>query len=407
MKRKRLGGLAVALALGVGVTSVVPAPVAAAAVEAGWSDEMSTGEVLQGDEWTQEIVTNFYSGEIEKVIYRNYDNAHTKNKLKDKWVYTANDGRWRCYNSDAPNAVPDTLDTGTYMVGLRYEYEFGEIPLRYRLIADYSDRSAGIPDGGYYLIWSDGMTGEDSYHYYMTEGDYDNDEGFPIEGLEVPSEYMSYKMLEIEIDGINHTYILDDSGIPITNYWYWDIYDQVRYFDEYGDMARYWNYIYDSYYWFGSDGVMKTYWQKVYGKYYWLASDGAMRTCWQKVYGKYYWLGHSNDGAMKTGWQKIYGKYYWLGHENDGAMKTGWQKVYNKWYYLGGANDGAMKTGWQTIGGKKYYLGGANDGAMKTGWQTIGGKKYYFGGANDGAMRTGWQTIGGKKYNFGSDGALR
>lgn len=121
MKRKRLGGLAVALALGLGVTSVVPAPVAAAAVEAGWSDEMSTGEVLQGDEWTQEIVTNFYSGEIEKVIYRNYDNAHTKNKLKDKWVYTANDGRWRCYNSDAPNAVPDTLDTGTYMVGLRYE----------------------------------------------------------------------------------------------------------------------------------------------------------------------------------------------------------------------------------------------------------------------------------------------
>ena len=177
MKRKRLGGLAVALALGLGVTSVVPAPVAAAAVEAGWSDEMSTGEVLQGDEWTQEIVTNFYSGEIEKVIYRNYDNAHTKNKLKDKWVYTANDGRWRCYNSDAPNAVPDTLDTGTYMVGLRYEYEFGEIPLRYRLIADYSDRSAGIPDGGYYLIWSDGMTGEDSYHYYMTGGTtYDNDE---------------------------------------------------------------------------------------------------------------------------------------------------------------------------------------------------------------------------------------
>lgn len=341
MKRKRLGGLAVALALGLGVTSVVPAPVAAAAVEAGWSDEMSTGEVLQGDEWTQEIVTNFYSGEIEKVIYRNYDNAHTKNKLKDKWVYTANDGRWRCYNSDAPNAVPDTLDTGTYMVGLRYEYEFGEIPLRYRLIADYSDRSAGIPDGGYYLIWSDGMTGEDSYHYYMTEGDYDNDEGFPIEGLEVPSEYMSYKMLEIEIDGINHTYILDDSGIPITNYWYWDIYDQVRYFDEYGDMARYWNYIYDSYYWFGSDGVMKTYWQKVYGKYYWLASDGAMRTCWQKVYGKYYWLGHSNDGAMKTGWQ--------------------------------------------TIGGKKYYFGGANDGAMRTGWQTIGGKKYNFG--SDGALR--------------------
>ena len=220
MKRKRLGGLAVALALGLGVTSVVPAPVAAAAVEAGWSDEMSTGEVLQGDEWTQEIVTNFYSGEIEKVIYRNYDNAHTKNKLKDKWVYTANDGRWRCYNSDAPNAVPDTLDTGTYMVGLRYEYEFGEIPLRYRLIADYSDRSAGIPDGGYYLIWSDGMTGEDSYHYYMTEGDYDNDEGFPIEGLEVPSEYMSYKMLEIEIDGITHTYILDDYGIPITNYLY-------------------------------------------------------------------------------------------------------------------------------------------------------------------------------------------
>lgn len=35
MKRKRLGGLAVALALGLGVTSVVPAPVAAAAVEAG------------------------------------------------------------------------------------------------------------------------------------------------------------------------------------------------------------------------------------------------------------------------------------------------------------------------------------------------------------------------------------
>ena len=407
MKRKRLGGLAVALALGLGVTSVVPAPVAAAAVEAGWSDEMSTGEVVQGDEWTQEIVTNFYSGEIQKVIYRNYDNAHTKNKLESKWVYTANDKRWRCYNSDAPNAVPDTLDTGTYMVGLRYEYEFGEIPLRYRLIADYSDRSAGIPDGGYYLIWSDGMTGEDSYHYYMAEGDYDNDEGFPIEGLEVPSEYMSYKMLEIEIDGINHTYILDDSGIPMTNYWYWDIYDQAHYFDEYGDMARYWNYIYDSYYWFGNDGVMKTYWQKVYGKYYWLASDGAMRTCWQKVYGKYYWLGHSNDGAMKTGWQKIYGKYYWLGHENDGAMKTGWQKVYNKWYYLGGANDGAMKTGWQTIGGKKYYLGGANDGEMKTGWQTIGGKKYYFGGANDGAMRTGWQTIGGKKYNFGSDGALR
>ena len=46
MKRKRLGGLAVALALGLGVTSVVPAPVAAAAVEAGWSDEMSTGEVV-------------------------------------------------------------------------------------------------------------------------------------------------------------------------------------------------------------------------------------------------------------------------------------------------------------------------------------------------------------------------
>ena len=57
MKRKRLGGLAVALALGLGVTSVVPAPVAVAAVEAGWSDEMSTGEVVQGDEWTQEIVT--------------------------------------------------------------------------------------------------------------------------------------------------------------------------------------------------------------------------------------------------------------------------------------------------------------------------------------------------------------
>lgn len=72
MKRKRLGGLAVALALGLGVTSVVPAPVAAAAVEAGWSGEMSTGEVVQGDEWTQEIVTNFYSGEIQKVIYRNY-----------------------------------------------------------------------------------------------------------------------------------------------------------------------------------------------------------------------------------------------------------------------------------------------------------------------------------------------
>ena len=68
MKRKRLGGLAVALALGLGVTSVVPAPVAAAAVEAGWSDEMSTGEVVQGDEWTQEIVTNFYSGEMQKVI---------------------------------------------------------------------------------------------------------------------------------------------------------------------------------------------------------------------------------------------------------------------------------------------------------------------------------------------------
>ena len=71
MKRKRLGGLAVALALGLGVTSVVPAPVAAA-VEAGWSDEMSTGEVVQGDEWTQEIVTNFYSGEIQKVIYGKY-----------------------------------------------------------------------------------------------------------------------------------------------------------------------------------------------------------------------------------------------------------------------------------------------------------------------------------------------
>lgn len=165
------------------------------------------------------------------------------------------------------------------------------------------------------------MTGEDSYHYFMKEGDYDNDEGFPIEGLEVPSEYMSYEMLEIEIDGVNHTYVLNDSGVPLKNYWYWDIYDQAHYFDEYGDMARYWNYIYDSYYWFGNDGVMKTYWQKVYGKYYWLASDGAMRTCWQKVYGKYYWLGHSNDGAMKTGWQKIYGKYYWLGHANDGAMK--------------------------------------------------------------------------------------
>lgn len=366
MKRKRLGGLAVALALGLGVTSVVPAPVAAAAVEAGWSDEMSTGEVVQGDEWTQEIVTNFYSGEIQKVIYRNYDNAHTKNKLESKWVYTANDKRWRCYNSDESNAVPDTLDTGAYMVGLRYEYEFGEIPLRYYLRADYNDRTAGIPEGGYYLVWSDGMTGEDSYHYFMKEGDYDNDEGFPIEGLEVPSEYMSYEMLEIEIDGVNHTYVLNDSGVPLKNYWYWDIYDQAHYFDEYGDMVRYWNYIYDSYYWFGNDGVMKTYWQKVYGKYYWLAGDGAMRTCWQKVYGKYYWLGHSNDGAMKTGWQKIYGKYYWLGHANDGAMKTGWQKVYNKWYYLGGANDGAMKTGWQKIDGYDYYFGGANDGSLKT-----------------------------------------
>lgn len=66
MKRKRLGGLAVALALGLGVTSVVPAPVAAAAVEAGWSDEMSTGEVLQGDEWTQEIVTNFTVEKLKK-----------------------------------------------------------------------------------------------------------------------------------------------------------------------------------------------------------------------------------------------------------------------------------------------------------------------------------------------------
>ena len=56
--------------------------------------------MLQGDEWTQEIVTNFYSGEIEKVIYRNYDNAYTKNKLEDKWVYTANDGRW---SANPPN----------------------------------------------------------------------------------------------------------------------------------------------------------------------------------------------------------------------------------------------------------------------------------------------------------------
>ena len=47
MKRKRLGGLAVALALGLGVTSVVPAPVAAAAVEAGWSDEMSLFCIFQ------------------------------------------------------------------------------------------------------------------------------------------------------------------------------------------------------------------------------------------------------------------------------------------------------------------------------------------------------------------------
>ena len=351
-----------------------------------FSDEASD-EVAQDENWTEEWIWDSAEENIEKVIYRKYDDVEDKSTFIMKWVYTREDNRWRMYGKDTLDAEPLVLKDGIYRVGVEHDGDT-YMELNYSLRVEESDETAGIPDGGWWEERKD-ENGSYSYHYFLDD---DTDSTFPMEGLEAPTKWMANQLVHLDFGDEIHNFWLNEKGCPVKNSWETDTddYDKMYYFDETGEMATYWKKIDGAYFWFGraDDGVKKTYWQKVYGKYYWLGSDGAMRTGWQKVYGKYYWLGHSNDGAMKTGWQKVYGKWYYLGSANDGAMKTGWQKIYGKWYYLGGANDGAMKTGWQTINGKKYYFGGVNDGAMKTGWQTINGKKYYFGGANDGALKS-------------------
>ena len=211
-----------------------------------------------------------------------------------------------------------------------------------------------------------------------TVNGYDKDAATPIEGYEVPDEYIQY---------LRATTVAGEWIKSGSRWWY-------RHND--GTYTKNgWEWIYGNWYYFNADGWMVTGWVKSGGKWYYCNENGKMATNWNIIDGVWYYF--NTDGSMATNWNKIGGKWYYF--KSSGAMVTNWNLIGGEWYYFD--SDGVMQTGWLLKGGVWYYL--QSSGAMVTGWKWIDSKCYYFD--YSGAMLTGWIETDDDWYYCNSSGA--
>lgn len=174
-------------------------------------------------------------------------------------------------------------------------------------------------------------------------------------------------------------------------------------------------------YYFDAAGWMKTGWVKDVTDWYYFDQSGAMVKGWLNDGGTWYYL-EENDGWMYSEGSWYVGETLYL-FEKSGAWvgTAGWYELeynsdYSEWFYLNGA--GVIQTGWQLIGGEWYYLEEGSGWMYEGGWYTIDEKEWLFDengvwrhaqGWNkadgawfyldaNGERQTGWLLDGGKWY---------
>ncbi|MGL4741194.1 MAG: glucosaminidase domain-containing protein [Sarcina sp.] len=157
-----------------------------------------------------------------------------------------------------------------------------------------------------------------------------------------------------------------------------------------------WFELYNNMYFFNDKGQMQVGWQYLGESWYYFSDTGQMQIGWQYLGESWYYF--DNNGYMQTGWKIIDGKQYYFA--DNGYMQIGWQYLGESWYYFSDA--GQMQIGWQYLGENWYYF--ANNGYMQTGWQVIDSKQYYF--ADNGYMQIGWQYLGGGWFYFYENGEM-
>ena len=206
---------------------------------------------------------------------------------------------------------------------------------------------------------------------------------------------------------------------------FYEIEDNVYYFDEEGWMVTGWRQINGVWYYMRSWGAIfrNEFFKDETGNLFYANADGSMFTGWMEKNGKKYYFrdwgaafqnekfedpntgeiyyGTSDGSIIMNSWVQIDGKYYYFGETGAAYRDKLFTEGQDKYYC---DKDGVMLTNaWKEIDGAWYYFRDWG-GALNIGLWSDGENTYYFG--TDCKMKTGWITVGNTTYFFRDWGAM-